>query len=164
MEPATDRISLLVNKARRKDLIAGAAVLALCVAVSSALLLRARDTVGVVFGLLFVVVGVLGGLSIVRLDGGKLLRLRERLLTRPGDAVWLHWSTIPNKLRKGECSVMVFWCDGTYVRLALPRAEARELFELIKERAPKARITEELPLPELLAMEGKWRQDPASFA
>jgi hypothetical protein len=152
-----------VDKARRKDLIAGAAVFTLSTAIASVLLFRARDTVGLVFGVLFVVVGVLGGFSIVRLDGGKLARMRDRLLSKPSDAVWLHWSTIPNKLRKGECSVMVFWCDGTYARLALPKVEARELFELIRGRAPNAKVTEELSLPDLLALEGKWRQDPATF-
>jgi len=164
VDARTNRIAELIERARRKDLLAGTGVFLLCASISSLIFYRGHDTVGVVFGVLFLIVGLMGAFAIVRLDGGKLVRLRARLEARPSDVVWLHWSTIPNRLRRGEGSVMVFWCDGTYARVALPKERARELFELIKSRAPNAKVTEELPLPKLLEMEGRWRKDPASFA
>jgi len=157
------RIQELIDKARRKDVIAAWAVGVLCVSVGVLLFVGARDTAGVVFGCLFFLVGGMGGLAIHRLDAGKLRALHRRLEQTPDQVVWLHVSSIANKLRRGEATVIVFFLDRTYVRLALPKAEAHELFDLVQVRCPGARVTRELPLPELLEHETQWRKDPEAF-
>ncbi len=161
--PSDRRIQELIGKARRKDVVAAWAVGVLCVSVGVLLFATAKDTAGVVFGCLFFLVGGMGGLAIHRLDGGKLRTLYRRLEQSPDQVAWLHVSSIANKLRRGEATVIVFFLDRTYVRLALPKVEAHELFDLVGARCPAARVTRELPLPELLEHEAQWRKDPEAF-
>jgi len=157
------RIRDLIDQARRKDVIAAWAIGLVCVVVGAMLFWRATDTTGMVFGFLFFLVGAMGGLAVYRLDGGKLKRLWQRLQRQPELVVWLHESSVANRLRRGEASVFVFFMDRTYVRVTLPKARASELMQWLIACCPQARQTRELSLSALLELELQWRKDPAAF-
>ena len=158
-----ERIDQLIGIALAKTTWAAVMIAGVCIGMGVLALYSASTFGGAVFGCLFVTVGVVALPVILHRDGGALRILRRRLRQAPEQVAWLHVSPIPNRLRRRESTLIVFFLDRSYVRLALSIANANELFDLLAGRCPEARQTRDLPLPELLEHERSWRKDPEAF-
>ena len=163
MAQTNERIQQLIGIAQRKNTIAAVLIAGLCLCMGTLALVYATKTGGVVFGVLFFVVGVLALFSILRVDGGKLRVVQTRVRESPELVAWIHLSSIANRLRRREATLIVFFMDRTYVRFALRKDDGHELIGLLRTQCPLARFTEELPLPALLAHEVQWRKNPEAF-
>ena len=158
-----ERIKKIIGISVARNAMAAALIAGACFVMGALSIVYSTAIGGLIFGCLFIAVGVMAIVAILYFDGGTLRLLRRRLEKEPGEVAWIHVSQIANRLRRRDVTVIVFFNDRTYARIALPKAEGYELFELLQARCPRARQTKDLPLPDLLAHEVRWRKDPVAF-